>query len=151
LYSWLDFYSFPLFLLPHVQAFATETEVHRRARVVAEAEKEALNEFVVLMDKQLSKTRAGHKQLRADLKTAVEKAEGTKDALDKAIAAGTADAQNAKSDFNEHWPYQEERRSDMVKELRKARLRANTLSSSVAKLKKARDAKKEAKSSDKVE
>ena len=112
LYSRLEFHSFPLFLLPHVQAFATETEVHRRARVVAEAEKKALDGFVVLMNKQLSKTRAGYKQLTADLKTAVEEAERTKDALDKAIAAGTADAQNAKSDFNEHRLYQEDRRSD---------------------------------------
>jgi hypothetical protein len=118
--------------------------------VVAEAEKKALDGFVVLMNKQLSKTRAGYKQLTADLKTAVEEAERTKDALDKAIAAGTADAQNAKSDFNEHRLYQEDRRSDMVKELRKARLRANTLSSSIGKLKKARDATKEAKGSDKV-
>jgi hypothetical protein len=62
----------------------------------------ALNAFVVLMEKSLSKTRAGYTQLRADVKTAVEEAEVTKAALETAIAAGTADAQSAKSDFNEH-------------------------------------------------
>ena len=102
------------------------------------------------MDKELSKTRAGFTQLRADLKTAVLAAEATKAALETAIAKGAADAQSAKSDFNEYRLYEEERRSDMVKELRKARLRANTLSSSIAKLKKARQAAKQAKVSDKV-
>ena len=140
----------PLFLCPSKQAYAVETEVHRRARVVAEGEHKTLHENMVKMEKALSKARASFSQLRVEIKTAVKEAEVTKAALDAAIAAATAAAENSKVEFNECRLYQEERRGGVIKELRKARLKANSLSSSITKLKKAREVSKQSKGSDKV-